>query len=303
MAPDVGLLGVSVGHEEQARFPSLAAVTRPPVVNGSLLLTADDFGLCRQVNEAVCLLHDRGVVHSTSLVANSELFDLSLRQLQERPGLQVGVHLNLTDGKPVLSSGQVPSLVNSDGAFHGGRHYRVLGRVLSGRLSTDEVRAEWTAQLARVAEAGIRIHHLNSHGHIHLVPAFHAVVLDLVEQFAIPFLRLLLSVDSLRHRAFGSCSRAMLAEMRRRDMCILYPRHVLGLGRQGALTETFFLERLGRATDGLTELIVHPSAAGNEYHRRWRYAGEVEMNALLNVEVVTLLRQRARSALPDVASA
>jgi len=272
-------------------------------VNGSLLVTADDFGLCRQVNEAVCLLHDRGVVHSTSLVANSDVFELSLRQLRERPGLQVGVHLNLTDGKPVLSSRQVPSLVNSDGAFHGGRHYRVLARVLSGRLSKDEVRAEWTAQLTRVAETGMRIHHLNSHGHIHLLPAFHAIVLDLVEQFAIPFLRLLLSVDSLRHRAFGRCSRAMLTEMRRRETRILYPRQVLGLGRQGALTEAFFLQRLSQGTPGLAELIVHPSAAGNEYHRRWRYSGEAEMKALLNAEVVTLLRQRARSVLPDVASA
>ncbi len=233
-------------------------------MNGTLLVTADDFGLCRQVNEAVCLLHDRGVVHSTSLVANSDVFELSLRQLRERPGLQVGVHLNLTDGKPVLSSRQVPSLVNSDGAFHGGRHYRVLARVLSGRLSKDEVRAEWTAQLTRVAETGMRIHHLN---------------------------------------AFGRCSRAMLTEMRRRETRILYPRQVLGLGRQGALPEAFFLQRFSQGTPGLAELIVHPSAAGNEYHRRWRYSGEAEMKALLNAEVVTLLRQRARSVLPDVASA
>ncbi len=272
-------------------------------MDGSLLLTADDFGLCRQVNEAVCLLHDQGVINSTSLVANSELFDQSLRQLRERPGLQVGVHLNLTDGRPVLPSRQIPSLVNSDGAFHGGRHYRVLARVLFGRFSTDEVRAEWTAQLARAAEAGIRVHHLNSHGHLHLLPAFRAVVLDLVEQFAIPCLRLLLSVDSLRHRAFGSGSRAMLAEMRRRDSRTLYPRRVLGLARQGALNTAFLLERLRRGSaDGLTELIVHPSAAGNAYHRRWRYAGEAETKALLNADVVTLLRQRARSALPDVAS-
>lgn len=272
-------------------------------MHGSLLLTADDFGLCRQVNEAVCILHDRGVVHSTSLVANTELFDLSVSQLRERPGLQVGVHLNLTDGRPVLSPRQVPSLVNLGGAFHGGRHYRVLARVLSRRVSADEVRAEWTAQLARVTEAGIRIHHLNSHGHFHLLPAFRAVVLDLVEEFAIPCLRLLLSVDSLRHRAFAPCSRGMLAEMRRRGTRTEYPRHVLGLARQGALTQTFFLERLGQGTDGPTELIVHPSAAGNEYHRRWRYAGEAEMRALLSTEVVTVLRQRARSALPGAASA
>ena len=28
-----------------------------------VIVTADDFGLCQEVNDAICLLHDRGVVH------------------------------------------------------------------------------------------------------------------------------------------------------------------------------------------------------------------------------------------------
>jgi hypothetical protein len=60
---------------------------------------------------------------------------------------------------------------------------------------------------------------------------------------------------------------------------------------------------LGAAGEGLAELIVHPSAGANEYHRRWRYEGEGETRALLSADVATLLRRRARSVLPDAASA
>jgi predicted glycoside hydrolase/deacetylase ChbG (UPF0249 family) len=271
--------------------------------DGSLLLTADDFGLCRPVNEAVCLLHDRGVLHSTSLLANTELFEASAGQLRARPSLRAGLHLNLTDGRPVLAPTRVPSLVNARGAFHGGRHYRVLAHVLAGRFRLDEVRAEWRAQAARLSAAGIRIQHLNSHGHFHLLPPYRSIVLELVQEFAIPFVRLLLSVDSLRHRPFERCSRALRDEMDRRGVRVTYPRRVVGLAGQGALDEAFFRERLAAAGDELTEIIVHPSAAGNAYHRLWRYAGEAETGALLSAEVVSLARRRARSAVADAASA
>jgi predicted glycoside hydrolase/deacetylase ChbG (UPF0249 family) len=28
----------------------------------AIAVTADDFGLCREIDEAICLLHDRGIV-------------------------------------------------------------------------------------------------------------------------------------------------------------------------------------------------------------------------------------------------
>ena len=39
-----------------------------------LIVTADDFGLCPEVNDAICLLHDRGVVKRTSFLVTTEHF-------------------------------------------------------------------------------------------------------------------------------------------------------------------------------------------------------------------------------------
>ncbi|MBW2295235.1 MAG: ChbG/HpnK family deacetylase, partial [Deltaproteobacteria bacterium] len=62
----------------------------------SLVVSADDFGLCHEVNAGICHLYDRGVVSQTSLLANSAIFEESLAALRARPALRVGVHLNLT---------------------------------------------------------------------------------------------------------------------------------------------------------------------------------------------------------------
>ena len=91
----------------------------------AVVVTADDFGLCEAIDDAICLLHDRGVVGRTSLLVNTPLFESSVTALRSRPALEVAVHLNLTDGRPVLPPEDVPTLVDGRGCFRGGRHYGI----------------------------------------------------------------------------------------------------------------------------------------------------------------------------------
>jgi predicted glycoside hydrolase/deacetylase ChbG (UPF0249 family) len=84
------------------------------------------------------------------------------------PEFDFGVHLNLTQGRPVLPVARVPSLVGADGRF------RPLGafliRLAFRRIVMDEVAAEWRAQIDAARRAGVRISHLDSHQHVHLIP-------------------------------------------------------------------------------------------------------------------------------------
>jgi predicted glycoside hydrolase/deacetylase ChbG (UPF0249 family) len=255
-----------------------------------IIVTADDFGLCPAVNEAICLLHDRGIVARTSFIVSTDYFDASVDQLLERPALEVGIHLDLTDGLPVAGAAAVPTLVNRHGRFRGGLHYGVLARILSGRISRRDIRAEWRAQIAKATRAGIAIRHLNAHGHLHLLPQLHSIVLDLLEEFRIPNLRLVSSASSNRGRLFQLCSQPMILAMRERGLAVSFPDRILGLGHQGSLTKTRILESLGGNGEGCVELIVHPSLGDNAYHRRWRYAGQREMHALLDEETASVLR-------------
>lgn len=261
-----------------------------------VIVNADDFGLCPEVNDAVCMLHDRGVVHRTSLIVTTHHFDESVKTLRCRPALGVALHLNLTDGPPVLPAGEVRSLLGRNGLFLGGRHYAVAAAIAAGRMSRRQIGAEWRAQIARARDAGIAITQLNSHGHLHLLPQLRGLVLDLLKEFAIPELRAVLAIDSARSLLLALCSAGIGKAAHRRGLRITIPDRVLGLGAPGSLDPARLRKTLASTdAEGVVELVVHPSLGDNEYHRKWGYAGDQETRTLLAPDAVQLLQARGQA--------
>lgn len=247
----------------------------------SPVITADDFGLCASIDDAICRLHDRGVVGRTSLVVNTPFFESSLRALRARPALEVAIHLNLTDGRPVLAPAEVPTLVDGRGEFGGGRHYGVVARIASGRISRDDVQREWRAQIVKARHAGVPIRELNSHGHLHLLPHLHGIVLALRREFDIPQVRLVHSLEWPRGVILQACSRLLRRALRRDGVELRWPDRTLGLRHPGAVDPAIALHELASNDSPRVEIIVHPSTGRNPYHDRWGYRGEDVMEWLL----------------------
>ena len=78
-----------------------------------LIVNADDFGLAPGVSAGILAAHRHGIVSSTTLLATVAIDADSVRALRDS-GLGVGLHVNLTLGRP-LSGGR--SLVDTDGRF------------------------------------------------------------------------------------------------------------------------------------------------------------------------------------------
>src|SRR5262245_13268508 len=188
-----------------------------------IVVTADDFGLCPQVNDAICLLHDRRIVQRTSVLVNTEWFEASVEALRHRPSLEACVHLNLTDGRPVLPARQVPTLVDDDGRFHGGRHYGVIAKILGGQISRGDILREWRAQIAKAGTGGLTVRELNSHGHLHLLPPLHGIVVALLREFELPRVRLIRSFESLRGVALSICSLGLAHRLKRNGLPAILP--------------------------------------------------------------------------------
>ena len=75
-----------------------------------LIITADDFGAARQVNDAVEAAHRGGVLTAASLmVAAPEAAD-AITRARRLPSLRVGLHLTLLQGRPALP----PSAASKD---------------------------------------------------------------------------------------------------------------------------------------------------------------------------------------------
>lgn len=81
-----------------------------------LILNADDFGLSKPTNDAIYELAKLGSLSSTTVMVNMP-FANDIEKIVALEKISVGLHFNLTQGKPLLSADRVPSLVNDHGCF------------------------------------------------------------------------------------------------------------------------------------------------------------------------------------------
>jgi len=138
-----------------------------------LIVNADDFGFTAGINRAIVDAHTRGIVTSSTLMANGHAFEDAVRLAKTVPHLSVGCHVVLIDGAPVLDAKQLPSITSESSS---GSHFRhglksFAARALAGRLNSDEIEAEAGAQIRKLQAVGISVSHIDTHKHTHLFPA------------------------------------------------------------------------------------------------------------------------------------
>jgi chitin disaccharide deacetylase len=137
-----------------------------------LIVNADDFGFTSGVNRAIVKAHTRGVVTSSTLMANGAAFAEAAQLAKRIPQLSIGCHVVLIDGEPVLSAKEIPSLTQQTPAPHFRDGLKIFAaRAVAGRMDPDEVTAEATAQIRKIQSAGIVVSHVDTHKHTHLFPA------------------------------------------------------------------------------------------------------------------------------------
>jgi predicted glycoside hydrolase/deacetylase ChbG (UPF0249 family) len=132
----------------------------------ALIINGDDLGLTKAVTDGIFQARENGVLTSASLVVNQSATEYAVQQLHRYFGLGVGIHLNLCEGRPVLHPRVVPSLVGRDGNFLS--PIEIQSRLMSWRISRNEVEAEYRAQIKLARSMGVNITHADSHHHVHL---------------------------------------------------------------------------------------------------------------------------------------
>ena len=99
-----------------------------------LVINADDFGYCDQRNRGIVESFQNGVVSSASLLANADRA-LEAVQLSEEYGIPLGLHLNLTEGRPIKIL--YNSLTSEKGFLRGKFKFREA--LKNGEIDLDEV--------------------------------------------------------------------------------------------------------------------------------------------------------------------
>jgi predicted glycoside hydrolase/deacetylase ChbG (UPF0249 family) len=150
-----------------------------------LVVNADDYGYFPGVSEGILACARQGRITATGVMANRPWFEDDIVRLRDETDIDAGVHLVLTCGEPLtaalaarLPGGRFPSKES------------LIAAILRQQIPLELLRAEWCAQIERCLGAGLTLHFLNSHEHVHMLPSLFRLIVELADIYGIPHLRL-----------------------------------------------------------------------------------------------------------------
>lgn len=221
------------------------------------ILNADDLGHRAEVDIAIRSGLQQGWLTSVSLMATGPTFQDAVALLREHPGVSVGVHLDLSEHRPLTA---VPSL---RGWLTGGR----FGPACRGATTAElpDVCDEWHAQVQAVVDAGLQPDHLDSHQHLHYQPVLLRALMRVRHRFGIRGVR-----GKAVARPDAGWARDGLQRLRaaafRAQLRAGGARTTAGFGSVSLLRRMIADDRLGK---GVFEVMVHPGEAALAHEVAW----------------------------------
>ncbi len=149
-----------------------------------IIMTADDFGYSKENNTAIKLGYEAGIINSTCIMANMPGFEHAVNEIIPlTPNLNIGFHFNIIEGK---SLSDVPLLCDLKGNFNND-FIQILIKSQNKEFM-QQTEKEFRAQIEKVLKY-CKITHLNSHVHVHAIPAIFNLFIKLAQEYNIKFIR------------------------------------------------------------------------------------------------------------------
>ncbi len=207
-------------------------------------VTIDDGGMHESITPAIEACAARGVVDCVSILPTGNFAGEAYRAACTA-GVAVSVHLNCIE-PPFLGSIPFPGTV--------------ARWIVSASRLAEHVRVEWTRQIEKLLDMGATLKGLDSHRHLHHLPALRSIVLDLADEYGIDTIRAAVLPDRFSrpsgpflHR-LGKLLKALAGERELKT-----PDWMLGFSCSGGVSRRY-LERNGkRITCGECEMVMHPA--------------------------------------------
>jgi hopanoid biosynthesis associated protein HpnK len=263
-----------------------------------LIVNADDFGLSPEVNAGIMRAHRDGILRSASLMVAEPAASAAAELARDNPGLDVGLHAVVCQGRSILDSSRLGAALNASGDFMdspvgaGMRYF--FDRSMRAAM-TDELRA----QVERHLELVGYLNHIDGHLNFHVHPLFADILVNLAVEYKVPCIRLprervMTTIRLRRNNATRKLvESAIFRTLSRRTRRMMTERGLtstdalFGLHQSGHLSEDYVVGVIDRIRDGTTELYFHPAAD----------IGGVPPSAAAQLEVEILTGPRVRDAV------
>ena len=228
-----------------------------------LVVNADDFGVRADVDAGILEAGAHGLVTSTTALVTGPAFGADAKKLAAS-GLGAGVHLALSGDLPTAADPRdVRSLLDEKSGKLPQKWPMAARRWALGTLSADEVRKEWTAQLARAFDAGLALDHVDSHEHVHAFPGLWDLAVEVAASFGIRKVRRPVEPAFVCGPGGGQVKRAAIAFAMRVSEArfagaVSTTRHCHGIAATGVLDVTSLNAIAEALVPGDHELCCHP---------------------------------------------
>ena len=146
-----------------------------------LILTCDDYGMHKLINLGALKAFKNGVLSGVSFVANGDAFENGVDLLNEMKNVDVGLHFNIIEGKPVAEKSQVYSLMNDKGLFYDS-YSKFAYKFATGYIKIEHIKNELISQINKLNKNNIKINYFDSHRHLHLLPPITKAIIPILKK-------------------------------------------------------------------------------------------------------------------------
>lgn len=236
-----------------------------------LVVTADDFGMSLEVNEAVEEAHRGGILTNASLVVAGAAAEDAIRRAKRMPGLGVGLHLAMF-GAPAQHSGETHQLLAPDGKNLGESPVSTGIAIMFSPAARTAAKREIEAQFRAFGQTGLELGHLDGHWHCHQHPTILNMAIAAGRPLGLRAVRIPYEGLGWSHRVTGhwrlgarighAVSHAPLAAFMRLRTTAAGLRandHFFAKSDAGSINGDQLLGLVQNLPDGVTEVGLHPA--------------------------------------------
>ncbi len=223
----------------------------------------------------------------------------AVSRAKDKPSLNVGLHLVLSNGKASAAATDIPALVNSNGEFSNNPLASGI-KMFCNAETKIQLEKEIRAQFAAFKATGLKLDHVNAHNHMHLHPTVFDLMLNIGKEFNMTAIRIpneppLASIINSRKEKLQRYLRWIFFKpfvSRMKRLCvknnITFNDIIYGLHDSGHMNIDTLIRIIPHTPDGITEIYMHPAT------ERWDnidpaandYEFEAEFKALIHARVI-----------------
>jgi chitin disaccharide deacetylase len=269
-----------------------------------IIINADGFGFTKGINKGIIESIEKGVVSSISCNVNFPFIKDIDYILKNHPEISIGLHFNISVGKPVSERNKVSSLVGASGEFI---NEKLDKNLILCKIDLSELLYELESQILILKDLGVRITHLDSHQHKHLLPGYFKAVLKLGEKYNIKRIRCnkkYLIFNKTENREYllfkyylshperiltHSFTRLRMFEAKKRGFIMADRLIAPGYIDSSKYLLSTWINLINNLPQGINEIYCHPGYPDDDLRKYAKYVDE----RIIEIDVITnpLLKQ------------